>query len=138
MANETKEADLLKLISFVRKHETYKGEVLQATLTHYKSISDWLAEEEITKGAYATRASVLLNRYKDWCKSNNIEKKDMAKSRAFHSVLKQVLNYNNNRKSNNLFYYTNKKVEYEPSKEKDGQGAKEESSKEKEDEKKSD
>lgn len=132
MTNKTEEADLIKLISFVRKHETYKGEVLQANLTHYKSISDWLSAEEITKGAYATRASILLNRYRDWCKSNNVEKKDMAKSRAFHSVIKQVLNYNNNKKSNNLFYYTNKKVEYEPSKEKDGQGAKKESSEEKE------
>jgi hypothetical protein len=126
------ESDILKLLSFVRKHETYKGDILQVNITHFKSVADWLGEEQIAKGAYAVRASVLLNKYKDWCKSNNIEKKDMAKSRAFHSMLKQVLNYNNNKKSNNLFYYVNKKVEYEPSKEKDGQGAKEESSKKEE------
>jgi hypothetical protein len=130
MAKE--ENDILKLLSFVRKHETYKGDILQVNINHFKSISDWLSEEQITKGAHAVRASVLLNKYRDWCKSNNVDKKDMAKSRSFHSSLKQVLNYNNNKKSNNLFYYVNKKVQYEPSKEKDGQGPEEESSEEKE------
>jgi hypothetical protein len=107
------ETDIVKLLDFVRKHQTYKSDALISIPLHYKSISDWIEEENISKGSYAVRASKLLNSYKSWCKNNKIEKSDVAKSRAFHSTLKQVFNYNNNKGSNNLFYYVNKKFKKE-------------------------
>jgi len=107
------EADIVKLLDFVRKHQSYKSSALINVPTHYKSISDWIEEENISKGPYAVRASKLLNSYKSWCSDKNVEKSDIAKSRAFHSTLKQIFNYNSNKNSNNLFYYVNKKFKNE-------------------------
>jgi hypothetical protein len=126
----TKENDINipKLLDFVRKHQTYKNQSYRVDNLPYDSVSKWIETETIAKGAYPVRGSALHKMYKDWCEVNNIDDTLIAKSKSFHSIMKEILNYHLN--NDNLTYYISKKVNYEPQKNND-QAAQKQESKEK-------
>jgi hypothetical protein len=117
-------SEIAKLLSFVRKHQSYTGDKIKNEFNPYVSIDKWIKSCNIDKGTNAIKAFVLHSDYKSWCNDNNIEKKDIAKCKTFNVVMKEMLNYKINQR--NVIFYVNKKVKYEPSKKEkeDGQEAK--------------
>lgn len=113
--------DIPALISFVRKHQEYKSEAFRIGTLDCTSISDWLFDAQISKGPYAVRGAALRKLYIDWCRAQNMDESLIAKKKSFHSTMKQILEFH--LKKDNLFYYVNKKVIYEPQKKPKDQAA---------------
>lgn len=109
--------DIVKLISFVRKHEKYVGDKLNNKYNPYESIDKWVESCKIDKGEHPVKAYVLLQSYQKWCRENSYATDKIARNKTFNSTMKELLNYNI--KGNNLTFYVNVKVKYDPPKRKE-------------------
>lgn len=121
---EQKEVSIVELLTFVRKHQVYKGDVIKVNPLAYQSISDWLEDQQITQGQFPIRGAAFYDLYFSWCQTKSLAHSSIAKRRKFHATLLTQFGGAKNSKHRNTFYYINKKVAYEPQKNKDQAGSK--------------
>ena len=123
--SKNNDAEILKLLSFVRQHQTYKGDVLKKPQEISPSVLEWLEVENVHTGPYRCTGAELCKLYKNWCTQTN---KEPVPNRTFHIATRQVLKYVESKNKHNLWYYINKKVNHDPkkTKQKAGQEAKKE------------